>query len=247
MKTFITCLLLTQTRLVASCGSLLHSHPHSHEHVHDRLLLQTNTTTTSIDANMGNTAKSDPALHTGSANELPIKTGCGTPSPSNKDKLATAKAYANWKMKKEKNGDSNRNIDRVYKVPTYFHIIQYNVVHGKVTTRQIKNGYMRWLNRAFQNTTFFFDLKGVDRVIDKLAYNCTDYKLVNVKRRLYVPGGKSLNVYVCDPLKPGLYGWASLPHFAYKRFDHVTVQNPQVAGLNWPNWAYSTFVHEVCT
>lgn len=203
---------------------------------------------------------------------------CGTESPSDEVKEEVNRALAEWKEGRQRTrqrqllgipnwfrqwssgggGDSNGQNSQAgagrnkYAIPTYFHVIQESAKVGAVSDKQIERGYMVGLNRAFEDTPFTFELKGVNRAVNPNLYYCdTKNGIRKIQRRYYVEGTDVLNVYVCDPITKAAKGKAAagLSSFPFESFgelgtlkDGVVVINP---GASIPDLAYSTLLHEV--
>jgi len=85
-----------------------------------------------------------------------------------------------------------------YTIETHFHVIQKSAMVGKVSGTEIRDGYLSFLNSAFRDTAFQFELGSVSTTINSQLYDCTFLDEDRMKTMLFRDTGRNdvLNVYV---------------------------------------------------
>ena len=175
---------------------------------------------------------------------------CGTEEPTEDEAQAETEQLAEWQ------GLAGRDYlpPQSYWIPTYFHVIQTEEVESdKEITEERVLYYVDYLNNAFRESVFFFNIRGISWA--KNTYWADNGRIEDVeldfKRSRKRGGMESLNIYLVNKLPPpdgqGAYwvGFAFLPssNAATGAKDGCVVTRSQAVPGN--DQRPNTLVHEV--
>ena len=194
------------------------------------------------------------------ATSPPVINECAISPLSTADKQQLDKMVDEWIALHPKQhsellrGNSTMSI----RVPVHFHIlVKYKTDSQAMLKRSVANGYMRFLNKVFNETPFTFVLKSVSQTVNATLYQFSKSRASKLFRSELQRGDeRSLNVYLGNPARSGVKGWSSLPIMrqdpidwrnlckprpGYIEQDGIVIQDPAAFGTRLAS--YQSLVH----
>lgn len=177
---------------------------------------------------------------------LTVAARCSTADVDPLDRVLVELKLDEERAKRDFKDIDVRDIKTV-KIPVYVHILAKDKTElgGYVSDQKVKE-QMSYLNAAYASMNIFFELKSIDRIVDKTWFNFEageDF----IKKQLHKGDNTTLNLYIAGG-DDGVLGWAYFPweYTQYPLNDGVVVHFQTL-----PNGAFKdyneggTTVHEV--